>query len=167
MSLHATAQRRSANDNTGEAGCPSDERLETSPDAGAPKLPICALRTVYPPVEAVEKHSLDENQRPESSTEYQHEEQVHRRDRFTIQRNKMASRDKQTHVVTWSYLDDVRADSDEGLALEEAGRGRESGDGSFVRDLRLGDVVTVWGMARFPMWQNKIKSVKLEVYWAV
>jgi len=51
--------------------------------------------------------------------------------------------------------------------LEEQGRGRGTGNGEFVRDLRLGDVVTVWGMARFGAWVNNVEAVKIDVYWAV
>lgn len=72
-----------------------------------------------------------------------------------------------THVVTWSYLDDTVSDSDDGMKLETEGRGRGTGDGSFVRDLRLGDVVTMWGKARFPAWVNHVEKVKIDIYWAV
>jgi hypothetical protein len=55
----------------------------------------------------------------------------------------------------------------DGTALEEQGRGRDTGTGEFVRNLKLGDVVTVWAKARFPQWVNVVEQVKIDVYWAV
>lgn len=72
----------------------------------------------------------------------------------------------QEHRVEWSWTDDV--DDEAGaLALTQEGRGRDTGNGEFVRGLRLGDVVTVWAKSRFPAWVNYVESVKVEVYWAV
>ena len=51
--------------------------------------------------------------------------------------------------------------------LDKVGRGSETGDGSFVRDLRVGDVVTVWAKARYPGWVNTVRRVQVDVYWAV
>ncbi|KAM5349103.1 hypothetical protein ACJ41O_008926 [Fusarium nematophilum] len=88
--------------------------------------------------------------------------------KWEIHRNKTAYRKWQDHQVTWSYLDDIKPESEEARKLdEEQGRGRETGDGWFVRDLKLGDVVTVWAKARFPAWVNEIERVKVDVYWAV
>ncbi|KAF2397095.1 hypothetical protein EJ06DRAFT_559224 [Trichodelitschia bisporula] len=41
--------------------------------------------------------------------------------------------------------------------------------GHFVRNLRLGDVVTVWGKARGTSgaWVNNVESVEVDVYWSV
>lgn len=86
---------------------------------------------------------------------------------WEIHRNKSATSDWQEHVVTWSYLDDIKADSKEGKILDDQGRGRATGDGSFVRSLLLGDVITVWGKCRFGGWVNNVESVKIEVYWAI
>jgi hypothetical protein len=71
--------------------------------------------------------------------------------------------------VEWSWTDDI----DPSIAdtrLEElvkAGRGRGTGNGEFVRSLTLGDVVTVWGHARFAAWKNFVESVRIDIYWAV
>jgi hypothetical protein len=54
-----------------------------------------------------------------------------------------------------------------GKALEDQGRGRNTANGQFVRDLKVGDIVTVWGKARFPGWVNMIETVQIDVYWAV
>lgn len=86
--------------------------------------------------------------------------------KLTVSKNKRAHRDWQKHQVTWSCFDDVKSESDGGKALEDGGRGRESGDGEFVRNLELGDVVTLWAKARFPMWVNTVKYVRMDVYWA-
>ncbi|KAL7934721.1 hypothetical protein V8C35DRAFT_301680 [Trichoderma chlorosporum] len=86
---------------------------------------------------------------------------------YAIQRNQTAVRNWQDHVVTWSYTDDIDPESERGKALESNGRGRATGDGKFVRQLQVGDVITVWGKARFPGWSNRIESVEIDVYWAV
>jgi hypothetical protein len=84
-----------------------------------------------------------------------------------VQANKTATRQWQDHKVTWSYLDDVAADSPASDDLWESGRGRATGDGAFVRDLKVGDVVTLWAIARFPAWHNVIAKAKIDVYWAL
>ncbi|KAJ6787704.1 hypothetical protein PWT90_10409 [Aphanocladium album] len=85
--------------------------------------------------------------------------------KWTVSRNKRAHRDWQDHTITWACWDDVKPDSDAGKALEENGRGRETGDGEFVRNMKLGDVVTLWAKARFPGWINTIKAASIDVYW--
>ena len=79
--------------------------------------------------------------------------------------------------MVWSYTDDIiyppSEESDEPVdirvvsELEECGRGKSTGDGEFVRNLKLGDIVTVWAKARFPGWTNHVERVKVDVYWAV
>lgn len=71
-------------------------------------------------------------------------------------------------MVTWLYTDNISPDSDEAKKIdEEEGRGRGTLDGSYVRNLKLGDVITVWGKARFGGWANHVEKVKIDVYWAV
>ena len=72
-----------------------------------------------------------------------------------------------THTITWSWLDDIDPKSDEADDLVLFGRGKETGDGEFVRNLKVGDVITVWAKTRFPGWVNNVYSVKVDVYWAV
>jgi hypothetical protein len=84
-----------------------------------------------------------------------------------IQNNQVAKRDWQDYEVTWSYLDGIEKDSEEGRAIRAEGRGQGTADGEFVRGLKLGDVITVWGHARFPQWVNNIERVRMEVYWMV
>lgn len=93
---------------------------------------------------------------------------MHGPPKYVIQRNKTGNKAWQTHVVTWSHTDDIAPESDDGLAREENhGQGRDSGDGSFIRDLKMGDVITIWGKARFGGWSNNIEKVKIDVYWSV
>lgn len=85
-----------------------------------------------------------------------------------IQCNRVASREIIEHRVVWSYTDDGDPNNETQAAeLSACGRGERTGDGSFVRGLQLGDVVTVWGQARFPGWVNNIESVRVDVYWFV
>ncbi|KAG8414755.1 hypothetical protein J3459_014080 [Metarhizium acridum] len=145
---------------------------QETPKSDSSALPVRALRAVYPHIERLPK-SDDENKENEDDNEsqpeakYKYVHPLEGQPEWEIQRNLRATGDWQEHVVTWSYLDDIKADSDAGKALEDQGRGRATGDGSFVRSLVLGDVITIWGKARFPAWVNNVDSVKVEVYWAV
>lgn len=99
---------------------------------------------------------------------YKYEHPLYPQPKWTIQRNLAGTRQWSNHQVTWSYLDNINPESDEGQKLDEKlGRGRETGDGSFIRDLKMGDVITVWGKARFRQWYNNVEKVKIEVFWAV
>jgi len=40
-------------------------------------------------------------------------------------------------------------------------------NGEFIRGLQVGDVVTIWGKARFGGWGNWVQEVCCEIYWAV
>ncbi|EPE08391.1 hypothetical protein F503_01174 [Ophiostoma piceae UAMH 11346] len=64
--------------------------------------------------------------------------------------------------------DDAEAsDETEEHPLDKIGRGSATGDGEFVRNLCIGDVVTVWAKARFPGWVNSVQSIQVDVFWAV
>jgi hypothetical protein len=84
-----------------------------------------------------------------------------------LQRNLTATRDIKKHKVIWSYLDHTDPDSVDGKKLDEEGRGRATGNGEYVRNLKVGDVVTVWGKARYQGWANFVREVKIDIYWAV
>jgi hypothetical protein len=71
------------------------------------------------------------------------------------------------HIVTWTDLDDVEEGSPEAFAAEKRGQGWKSYDGSFVRDLQVGDCITLWMRARFPGWTNDAVKAKITVFWAV
>ncbi|KAK4156783.1 hypothetical protein C8A00DRAFT_30333 [Chaetomidium leptoderma] len=95
---------------------------------------------------------------------------LHPRDDLKIQCNVMAEREPILHRVVWSYTDDIDPERDAEAAAQQLaskGRGTATGNGRFVRDLKLGDVVTIWAKARFQGWSNHVESVKMDVYYAV
>jgi hypothetical protein len=125
---------------------------DDSPDAqDQPSLVLEDLSTIYPPVI------------PESETTHKFDHPLLAVENLKIQCNKTAVREILEHRVEWSYTDEVNFES----KLADIGRGTETGDGNFVRELQLGDIVTVWGKNRFPGWANYVESVKIEVYWVV
>ncbi|KAK3362590.1 hypothetical protein B0T25DRAFT_524686 [Lasiosphaeria hispida] len=138
----------------------SENYNEAEPDPSSvarPSLNPADLSPVYPIVE----FDSDSNQNSLRHTTLPSEE-------HKIQCNVTALRELKEHRVVWCYTnEDDETNEAAAVALAEKGRGRATGDGKFVRDLRLGDVVTVWGMARFPAWVNYVRSVKIDVYWAV
>ncbi|TDZ35950.1 hypothetical protein C8035_v008375 [Colletotrichum spinosum] len=118
-------------------------------------LCTCGLQSIHPPIVEL----------PNGALAYHHH--VHADDNLKIQCNKTATREWAEHEVVWSWEDDILPDSLDADRLEEVGRGRGTGTGRFVRNLKLGDVVTVWGKARFGGWANYVESVKVEIYWAI
>ena len=86
---------------------------------------------------------------------------------LTIQRNVVALAETKEHKITWSYNDNVIPDSLEAIELGKRGRGQDSANGEFVRRLEAGDVVTVWGKARFPGWVNHVDEIKMDIFWVV
>ena len=138
---------------------------KTSPaltDAGGeqaqPSLRLDDLCTVYPVVEL----------RPETD-EYAFSHPLSSNEHLKVQGNMTAEKAPKTHRVVWSYTDDINPERDVELAegLKAQGRGRETANGKFVRDLRLGDVVTLWAKARFPSWVNKLESATIDVFYAI
>ena len=142
----------------GEPHCTSDLRYN-SPKSPEPSLPLCGLRPVQPTIQ---------QPRGEDGSKYEYNHPLSSHDKYTIQRNKTANRQWQYNAVTWSWDDNVDPASEEAQQLDEdEGRGKASATGEFVRSLKLGDVVTIWGKARFPGWANQVEKVKIDVYWAV
>ncbi|RFU76027.1 hypothetical protein TARUN_6237 [Trichoderma arundinaceum] len=132
------------------------ERFDAG-SAGDGSVPsVNALRPVHPQI----------HQTSSDPAGYNYTHKLLHSPEWEIQRNKTALREWQDNVITWSYLDDVAPDSEGGQALEAQGRGRATGDGKFVRELQVGDVITVWGKARFHAWVNRVESVRIDVYWA-
>ncbi|CAK7273472.1 hypothetical protein SEPCBS57363_005670 [Sporothrix epigloea] len=103
-----------------------------------------------------------------------------------IQSNRVAWWNCTTHTVAWSWNDKKPAPvlalpqyaffeefcaalkkGRTACALDDVGRGSDTGDGSFVRNLRVGDVVTVWAKSRHNVWENVVRSIAVDVYWAV
>ena len=116
---------------------------------------ICSLRTILP--RTVPKGP--------SSEDYQFEHALLPQPNC-LQRNLTAEGKTHEHVVTWSCDDNILPESVDGTELEKQGRGRETATGQFVKDMKVGDVVTIWAKARFPGWVNIVEQVKVEVYWA-
>jgi hypothetical protein len=86
----------------------------------------------------------------------------------TLQCNALAFGGPITHEITWSYLDSLDADSDRARQLaESSGRGRETMNGEFVRQMKVGDSVALWAKARFPGWENNVHNAEVKVFWAV
>ncbi len=85
----------------------------------------------------------------------------------TIQRNRHAVSAPRDYEIVWRWDDDIQPDSEEAEELDANGRGMETGNGEFVRSLKVGDIVTVWARARFPGWVNAVEKVEVDVYWAV
>ncbi|KAI0883886.1 uncharacterized protein GGS22DRAFT_27057 [Annulohypoxylon maeteangense] len=134
--------------------CP--DNLGSEDLKGTTSIPTCAIRPIWP---VLENHHDDD-----AITRYHHE--LLPNEDHLIQRNKHAIGQFQNHHVEWSWDDDVDPDSLAARTLGEAGRGRGTGNGEFLRNLKLGDMITVWGRARFPGWTNNIQRVEVKVYWA-
>jgi hypothetical protein len=111
---------------------------------------VCALRTVLPSIKTSEE---------DGSIVFDHKLLA---EPSMLQTNKLAERQTSTHVITWRFDDDEDEDS-----LIERGRGKATGNGEFVRNLRVGDIVTIWAKARFLGWLNHVVEVTMDVYWAV
>lgn len=84
-----------------------------------------------------------------------------------LQRNVTVERTTKEHRIVWSADDNIDPESPEADELESQGRGRATATGEFVRNLKLGDSITVWQKARFGGWANFLEDIKVEVYWAV
>jgi hypothetical protein len=122
---------------------------------------VCTTRTIKPPTEARTSATTP----PETKVDFRHELDP---GLDCLQRNRTGTRDTKEHVITWSCTDNIMdPDSVDGKRLDEEGRGRATGNGEYVRSLKVGDVVTVWGKARYGGWVNNVEEVKIDVYWAV
>lgn len=84
-----------------------------------------------------------------------------------LQRNRTATRELTEHQIIWSCTDSTDPDSVDGKTLDDEGRGRATGNGDYVRNLKVGDVVTVWGKSRYGGWNNNVAEVKIDMYWVV
>lgn len=115
-----------------------------------PYFPVYGMRSVHPAVEA---------DRPA----FHHV--LHPSPERTIQRNRAATRQAKTHTVVWTWKDDANPLTAE--QLDDLGRGAATGNGDFVRNLKLGDVVSVWAKARFAGWANHVERVNMDIYWAL
>lgn len=84
-----------------------------------------------------------------------------------LQSHRTANPEVKEHVITWASDDCIDRNPSEGARLEREGRGKSNGNGDFVRNLKVGDIITVWARCRFGGWTNEVKEVKIDVYWEV
>lgn len=85
-----------------------------------------------------------------------------------LQRNKCAVHNTIGYTIVWHYLDDISPQSVEAEEFEETtGRGRNTLDGHVVRELEVGDSVSVWARARFAGWVNHVERASVRVFWAI
>ncbi|KAK4119333.1 hypothetical protein N657DRAFT_581874 [Parathielavia appendiculata] len=136
----------------------TDSATQQAQQAPQPSLKLDDLCTVLPEVE----------QGPNSHG-YAYNHTLHPREDLKIQCNLTAEKQSKVHRVVWSYVDDIDPERDVEAAerLAEQGRGKATGNAKFVRDLKLGDIVTIWAKARFGNWRNAVEWVKMEVFYAV
>ena len=87
----------------------------------------------------------------------------------TLQKNRTTTGEFEEHEIVLSWKDRVDPESEFAIEVVEGkmGSGKEVLNGELVRNLRVGDVVTVWARARFPGWMNVVDKVEIKVYWAV
>ncbi|RKF58725.1 hypothetical protein GcC1_181034 [Golovinomyces cichoracearum] len=122
----------------------------------------CTSRTIIPRIVSDTPDSTPNNSRRPSQFEH-----PLLPDSKVLQKNITAEKETKKHVITWSYNDNIDPDSHAGTLLEKQGRGRATANGEFVRNLRIGETVTVWGKSRFPGWSNSVEGLSIDVYWAV
>ncbi|KAI1655923.1 hypothetical protein F4813DRAFT_148889 [Daldinia decipiens] len=126
-------------------------------DSNGLDIPTCAIRPIWP--------SVVHDQGGTGGPRYYHD-LLGDKNR-EIQRNKHAVGELQHHHVEWAWDDNIDPESLETERLNEIGRGSGTGNGEFVRNLKFGDMITVWGHARFPGWTNSVKKVGVKVYWTL
>ncbi|KAL1894612.1 hypothetical protein Cpir12675_003601 [Ceratocystis pirilliformis] len=90
-----------------------------------------------------------------------------RHDSHLIQINRQANSTVAQHCVEWRWDDSIELH--QGHADTEfwkQGRSPTTPSGEFVRNLQVGDIITIWAKARDPGWVNKVESVTVDVHWA-
>ncbi|KAK8851611.1 hypothetical protein PGQ11_014090 [Apiospora arundinis] len=142
-----------------EAKC--DEKCPWEDKKHDNRIYSCAVRPIWPTVASEESNNED----TAAPLRYVHD--LAHSDDHTIQVNKVATAGMQQHHIVWRWNDDVDPNSSDAEDLENHGRGKATGNGEFVRSIKLGDIITVWGRARFPGWENRVEKVEVKVYWAV
>lgn len=140
---------------------PTEDYCQLVPDDDESEL-ICVPSTIEPEVvQEPSRHSDVENA---PTYKFNH---PFLPSSTSLQANVVAGKTDKEHVITWSADDNVQEDSPEAIVLENEGRGKATGNGNFVRDLQMGDIITVWARARFPGWRNDVSKLAIDVYWAV
>ena len=87
---------------------------------------------------------------------------------YALQMNKAAELNTEQYTIIWDYRDDMHPDCAQAQEIQEQqGRGRFTLDGNTVRQLQVGDAISVWGRARFGEWSNYVEWCSVRVFWAV
>ncbi|KAF7955949.1 hypothetical protein EAE96_004870 [Botrytis aclada] len=126
----------------------------------------CSTQTISPDVEDNPSYDRENDANPVTKFPHMFRHTLNP-DNKILQKNKTATRVFEDHKITWRFNDDIHPESPEADELEAKGRGRETANGEFIRNLKVGDVVTLWAKARFPGWTNTVEDVKMDVYCAV
>lgn len=158
----------------GPGGCDIDQSGGVR--EGERSFSLCALTSVHPATEApgqpspvlvaADSSSAGAADKPPTERPLRFHREMNPDARWTVQRNRVAARNWANYTVVWRHTDDTAPDSAAALALDKRGRGPATGDGAFVRSLDVGDIVTLWGKARYPGWENNVARVGIKVYWA-
>ncbi|KAH8885622.1 hypothetical protein GQ53DRAFT_750972 [Thozetella sp. PMI_491] len=136
-------------------------RIAASPDQPN-SVNLAKVRPIWPEIHRPPNTSSTVTE----SYEYFHE--LHTKEDRKVQANVTVEQKPMQHRVVWRYDDDIDPESDRAeTELKRMGRGKATGNGEFVRNLKLGDIVTLWGHSRFPGWVNYVNKVKIEVFYAV
>lgn len=146
----------------GDPHCTMEEHGRPPSSPVPPRFPVCALRPLLPVIAPREGPP-----RESAQTDYTYVHPLGAEADRLLQANKTAVGSWQHHQITWSCHDSIDPKSEAAQELRDRGRGPATGTGTFVRSLKLGDVVTVWGMARFPGWVNFVDSIRIDVHWAL
>jgi hypothetical protein len=99
-----------------------------------------------------------------------------------LQSNLVATRDTQEYIITLHHLDytapiaaggggtaissQQSRQEAEGRASKD-GRGVDSMNGELVKNLEIGDSISLYARSRFPGWENHVKRAEIRIYWAV
>ncbi|CCU82869.1 unnamed protein product [Blumeria hordei] len=140
-----------------------DSVLEV-PERLEPVRPVCTTQTLSPAINSLTVESSHLGEAPRTEQRFFHPLLP---DQNILQKNLTAIGSTKEHVIVWSYDDDIDPESEAANELEKNGRGCYTGNGSYVRSLRPGDIVTVWGKSRFNHWVNYVEGLNIDVYWAV
>ncbi|CAD6502030.1 BgTH12-02273 [Blumeria graminis f. sp. triticale] len=134
------------------------------PESSESVRPVCTTQTLSPTINSLTTESSYLEEAPRTEQSFFHPLLP---DQNILQKNLTAIGSTKEHVVVWSYDDDINPKSEAAIELEENGRGCNTGNGSYVRSMRPGDIVTVWGKSRFSQWVNYVEGLNIDVYWAV
>lgn len=127
---------------------------------------VCSSYTISPDVENNPNYNPQNDRDPNANNRVMFKHPLNP-DNKILQKNKTATRAYQDHKIIWKVNDDIHPESPEADELEAQGRGKETANGDFVRNLKIGDVVTIWAKARYPGWANTVEDVSMDVYYAV